>query len=130
MGNFITAEELQTKARLPELNAMEPDDLEFIYIDVAEQMIEVALNLNLNTSNQPEKWAGRMDATPRLEDEFRESYARAVFHVVERMASNPYRYTQQSVQGASATYSLNLVDDTVRTLMNKWTTGQRRIGRA
>jgi len=130
MGDFITAEELQTKARLPELNSMEPDDIEFIYIDVAERALEVSLALDLNTDRQPRNWAGLMDSTPRLEDEFRESYARAVFHIVERMASNPYRYKQQSVEGASASYGLEMVDDVARLLMSKWATGQRRIGRA
>jgi hypothetical protein len=132
MGDFISAEEIQTKSQIPVLNSMNADDIEFIYIDLAERAVEVALGLDLNTDRQPAAWAGRMDAEPRLQDEFIESYARAVFWIVERLAANPQRLKQQSVQGASAVYGAGLVDSTVRMIMDKWTglSGTRRIGRA
>jgi len=129
MGDFISAEELKTKSRIPELDVMEPDDIEFIYIDAAERAIELALNLDLNTDRQPRRWAGRMDADQALEDKYREDYARATFLTVERAAANPHGLKQQSVQGASATYDNDTVPPAAKILMRRWSK-PRRIGRA
>lgn len=129
MGDFLTAETLKTKTRVPTLCDAEPDDIEFIYIDVAERAIEEALNLDLNTDRQPRHWAGRMDATPRIEDEFKEDYEKATFYTVERMASNPGDLRTQTIQGASVQYQTELVPMGAKVIMRRW--GQPlRIGRA
>ncbi len=129
MGDFLTAETLKTKTHVPTLCDAEPDDIEFIYIDVAERAIELALNLDLNTNRQPRHWAGRMDATPRIEDEFREDYEKATFHTVERLASNPGNLKSQTVGSASVSYETDLVPMGAKVIMRRWSQ-TLRIGRA
>ena len=129
MGDFLTAETLKTKTRVPVLCDSEPDDIEFVYIDVAERAIEEALNLDLNTDRQPRHWAGRMDATQRIEDEFREDYEKATFHTVERMASNPGELRSQQIGGASVEYQTNLIPMAAKVIMKRWSQ-PLRIGRA
>jgi len=128
MGDFLTAETLKTKTHVPALCAAEPDDIEFVYIDVAERAIEEALNLDLNTNRQPRHWAGRMDGTPRIEDEFKDDYEKATFHMVERMASNPHNLKSQAIGSANVSYETDFVPTAAKVIMRRWSQSLR-IGR-
>jgi hypothetical protein len=123
MGDFIRADEVKTKARVPELQAMEPDDLEFIYIDPAERLIENHFNLDLDTDRDPRHWAGRFDSPidgARLRSEFQADYKRAAFLTIEQMAANPQHLQGQSVKGASWTYDWDYIHPAVSALMARW----------
>lgn len=132
MGDFISAEEVKTLARVPELKAMEPEDLEEIYVATAERAIEEVLNLDLNTDGRPRHWEGRMQSPtdgPRLTLEYQTDYRRAAFLTIEHMAQNPQNLRSESVGGASWSPAVLAIPPGARVLMRRWSR-PGRIGRA
>ena len=129
MGEFIKAEEVKKRTRNSELQSMATDDIDFIYIEAAERAIEQAMRLELDTDGFPRRWAGRMRATARLEDEYRADFEKAAFMTVEHMASNPGGFKAEAFGGGSVQHDRDIVPPAAKVLMRKWSQ-PRRIGRA
>jgi hypothetical protein len=120
MGDFITATEMKRHALVPLLGQLDNDVIELNFIGPAEKYIAEGCNLNLNTDLEPYRWTGYFENYPATRTRYQDDYKRAVIMTVNHMASNPMRVGNNSVSGASASYSSRLLPLGVATLMREW----------
>ena len=120
MGFFLDPQEAKDKAVSDLIRQMDLEALDDLYIYPAEAMIAEALNLQLDTDNDPQDWAARFDQWPELRTEFQTAYKRATMLTINRMSVNPHGFVNQSVGGANVTYNSSAVPREAKALMTKW----------
>lgn len=128
MGEFATPAEIKARVPATEIQQMEAEDLDDVYIVPTERRIEQEFKLNLDTNGVPWHWRGRFEDRADLEANYRADYKLAVILTVRRAAQNPHGLRTQSIAGASAAYGRDMPPE-VSSLMEKWGKGGRIQGR-
>lgn len=128
MGDFATVAEVQRLTLVDWLKELDPTVVEERFVLPAENLIEEACNLDLNTDRIPYEWEAIFDTYPRRLADFKDDYRRAVLILCDRMATNPHDYASQTVAGGGASFRSRIPRE-VFTLMSKWGRG-RKVFRA
>lgn len=119
MAEFIDPAEMKQRSLVPLLNQLEEEQIDDLFLLPAERMIAHAMCLNLDTNGEPWHWRGRFDASPATRARYREDYRLAVVHLVNRMASNPHGFPNQSLKSGSTSYGKRMPSE-IYALMKKW----------
>ena len=119
MGFFIESAELKRLTNDVNVQTMDKDVLEELYIWPAERRIEEAFNLNLDTNYDPSHLVARFTQRPVLRTQFQTDMKRAVLHLVTYWMSNVNHLRQEGIGGANAVYGPRM-PPAVSALMRRW----------
>lgn len=120
MSEFLDVEVYQRRTMNQAIKAMDPDDVDELYLYPAERYIEEFFHLKLDTNGYPYGWEGSMTATPRLKTEFDTDMARATQIVADAFAENPGQDKMFMALGRSATPASTPITARVQALLQRW----------